>query len=140
MKRYILFILILSSSLSCFSQEKTEKEVYSATADICRAWFWNSHDGAEDFELEIAEIDGDLKGTHCSVAYKGKYIDCSYEDTSIELHRVEANIFEGTILSGYSDTMGKIRITYDKLNNAVHFELLEEPSGVFYLPKDVVMK
>ena len=139
MEKTYLLILIFFSSLSRFSQESFSEEVTRAAGDICKAWFWNSNDDAESFEMEIAEMDGSLKGSHCSVAYNGRYIDCSDGETSIELHSAGANIFEGTIKSAYSGTTGNIRLTYNKETDTVRFELLEEPPGVFYLPKDVVM-
>lgn len=140
MKKIILSILILSSSISGFSQENSIEKTPTTSQDICKPWFWTSEDGTEDFEIDLTEVDGAIKGTHCSVVFNGKYLDCSYEDHSIDLRSVGLNIYEGTIQSGYSETTGKIKITYNKLNNTVHFQLLEEPSGVFYLPKDVVMK
>lgn len=139
MRKTLLLLFILSSSLSGFSQESTAEENAPAKKDIFRSWQWISKDNTAQFEMKLAEVDGALKGSHCSVVYNGKYLDCSYQDTSIDLKPVGLTAFEGRIRSGYSNTFGKIRITYDNLKNTIHFQLLEEPTGIFYLPKDVVM-
>ncbi|GAB2763776.1 hypothetical protein [Salinimicrobium soli] len=111
-----------------------------ASPEICNSRSWTSEDGTEQFEIDLTEVDGAIKGTHCSIAYNGRYVDCSDEELSIDLRPTGTNTFEGTIKSGYSLTTGKIRLTFDKANNRLHFELLEEPSGVFYFPKDAVME
>ena len=137
MKKSFLFLFLIFTPLSVLSQDTSAKETFQ---DVCRAWFWTSEHGTEQLEIDLTEVDGAIKGTHCSVAYNGRYVDCSDQDTSIELKGVGLDIYEGTIRSGYSGTTGKIRLTYNKSNSTVHFELLEEPSGIFYLPKDVVME
>lgn len=137
MKKKLLLIAILLFPVAVFSQDIS---LVGSNEVICRSWSWTSEDGTEQFEIDLTKVDGAIKGNHCSVAYNGRYIDCSDEDISIDLRLVGENIFEGTIRSGYSRTNGKIRLTFDKSSNTLHFELLEEPSGIFYLPKDVVME
>lgn len=133
MKKKFLFIAFILYSIPVLSQQQ-------ASPEICKSWSWTSEDRTEQFEIDLTEVDGAIKGTHCSIAYNGRYIDCSNEELSIYLRPTGTNTFEGTITSGYSLTSGKIRLTYNKSNSTIHFEIIEEPSGIFYLPKDVVME
>lgn len=89
-------------------------------------------------QFEI-EVDDSLKGTHCSVFYNGKFIDCSNKAPSISLVKTGTNTFEGTIRSEYSATTGKIKMVLTSSKKTLHFRITEEPSGVFYIPEDIIL-
>lgn len=120
--------IVLISSLS-FSQ-------------ISDTWYWNYGDNKHSFKLDIELTDTNLKGFHCSTFHDGKKIDCientsDSDDHSIDLTEVSSNVYEGTIKSGYSNTIGTVRLTYLAATDEVVFEIIEDPIGEFYLPNNI---
>lgn len=116
----------------------------SYSQNISGLWHWNSANGENSFEINIYYFDGtQIKASHCSSFYSGKKIDCTFgEDNicSVFMNKVSINKFEGTIESAFSNSTGKIRLTYSPENNTLKFELLESPPLEYYLPKNIILE
>lgn len=142
MKRYFLFILVICCSVNIHSQEAVSVdpiEERDLSSNILGSWRWVSENGNNNFEVDISESEGLFKGSHCSVFQNGRRIDCS-DGFSIQLRESTKNSFEGTIKSGYSNTTGKVKMVYSEEQNTLHFYLLEDPPGIFFIPKDVILR
>lgn len=110
--------------------------------DITGSWSWNSEDRQTQFSLDLKKENKEITGTHCAVFYGGDRIDCSENsenEVSVKLVQRSEHLYEGSIKSDYSQTTGKIRLEYNPEEKNLKFQLLKEPSGIFYLPKEVVL-
>lgn len=97
----------------------------------------------KSFELYLSQNGSTtIEGYHCSTFYGGKKTDCveDTEECSINLIKTGQNIYQGTIKSGFSSNVGTIKLTYDPIHDRIHFELLTEPEGEFYIPEDVYLE
>ena len=59
---------------------------------------------------------------------------------NINLKRIEENVFEGKVISNFDESSGKLRLTYQPARKTLIFEIIENPSGEFYLPNKVMLK
>lgn len=126
MKKLTFIFLLLFPSI-IFSQNLTGK------------WSWVSEDKSNTFELDLYEEDGIIEGRHCSVFYDGLKIDCVEKDeaSSIQLTQFATGVFEGIIISGFSQNRGKIRLSFNESDNTISFKLLKEPENEYYIPTEV---
>ena len=111
--------------------------------NLSGTWYWNSTNEKNSFELYLSHTDpSTLEGYHCSTFYDGNKIDCveDTEECSLNLTKIGQNIYQGTIKSGFSSTIGTVKLTYDPIHDRIHFELLTEPEGEYYIPEDVYLK
>lgn len=146
LKRNFVVVIALLISAYGFSQTTLERVdefepagVTTVTEGIAGTWNWVSQNGTNNFELTVYDRSGVLCGQHCSVFYNGANVDCSDGIMSITLQKISTNLFEGTIKSGFSNTLGRIKLKYDPLSEKVLFFLTKKPSGINYLPKEIVL-
>lgn len=145
MKKLLLISTMFIYSISAICQNTVLEPVSSepsllGTENICGTWFWTSPDSSQSFEIEIKDINGVLKGSHCSSFNNGEFIDCINTGFSISIEKTATDVFEGTIKSGYSNTIGYIKLTYNPINKTVSFYLKTEPSGIFFIPKNIILE
>lgn len=128
--KHLYFLILLFISLPANAQ------------DITGSWSWNSDDGEANYNLELKKENNKVTGTHCGIFHNGNRIDCTEgteSELSVKVIKITEDVFEGSIKSGYSQTTGKIRLEYNPEEKSLRFQLIEEPSGIFYLPKEVVL-
>ncbi|MDN3595758.1 hypothetical protein [Zunongwangia endophytica] len=110
--------------------------------DIEGVWQWSSPDGTQNFEVELERInDKEYRGNHCAIFDNGDRIDCNSEqDTfSIVMVKIAEDNYAGTIESSYEQSQGKIRMQYYVEEDLLHFNLTENPVGIFYLPEEAIL-
>lgn len=129
--KHSIFLILLMISLPVCAQ------------DITGSWSWNSDDGEAHFNLELKKENDQFTGSHCGVFHNGDKIDCSEgteTEASVKVVQIAENMFEGSIASGYSPTTGKVRLKYDPEEQSLRFQLIEKPSGIFYLPTEITLR
>lgn len=105
-------------------------------------WFWESPNGQNTMQLDLKyENQKIIKGYHCVVFGQEKNTDCKRTEQgfSLNLVRIANGIYDGTIESAVSATIGKIRLQYLKKEKAIRFYLKKAPPGEFYLPKEAFL-
>jgi hypothetical protein len=109
--------------------------------NLTGTWYWKSDNGKNNIELYLIQNGTLVTGKHCGSFYEGSKIDCISEDdeNSITLTQISSNVFEGNLISGYSDITIQIRITLNPSNETIFFQQLSQPTGEYYLPNNVMM-
>ena len=114
--------------------------------NISGTYRWDLDDGRRNFVIELSPTNiilgqpiSTYKGEHCGVFDYGNRMDCSYEEYSISLNRVSQNVFKGTILSSYSNSVSEIKITFLPTSGNIRWEVTKESTGQNYFPLNVVM-
>lgn len=136
--RVFLFLLTICLFTAC-AKEK---------AHVDGEWAWeftNAHGESHQAMVELKEMD-DTKvvGYYCSSF--GSKVDCANGENkshNFELVRISPIEFLGTIRSNFLDdrtVAGRIKLTYFPVTDELSFDILEEPSGVFYFPDEVEFK
>ncbi|MCM4160585.1 hypothetical protein FHG64_10280 [Antarcticibacterium flavum] len=109
----------------------------SSGQDIEGSWSWNSQDGSNMFSIDLMRIsENNYRGNHCSVYLGGDRIDCreNGEDFTIVLVRKSENIFQGSIRSGLSNSIGNVQLQYLPNEDNIIFSLKTNPKGEYYMP------
>lgn len=132
MKNILIFISLSIISINLNAQ------------NISGTYRWDLDEGRRSFVIELTATNvllgqpvSKYKGEHCGIFDYGNRMDCSYEDHSIFLNRVSQNIFVGTILSAYSNTVSEIKITYLPTSGNIRWEVTKESNGQNYFPLNV---
>ena len=111
--------------------------------DISGSWHWESDYEVDMTEMVLIKVDSvNYKGHYCSVFNAGKKIDCSDKSNvvNVTIVRTEKNVFYGRFASSFSNSEGKLRLTYLEASSKVLLEIIEEPTGEFYLPNNATFK
>lgn len=115
--------------------------------NISGTYRWDYDSGRRNFVIELKPNNiilgqpiSTYKGEHCGVFGYGSRMDCSYEEYSISLKRISQNIFTGTILSAYSQTISEIKITYLPDSGNIRWEVTKPGEGQSYFPYNVIME
>lgn len=109
----------------------------SQAQEIEGSWSWNSQDGVNMFSIDLLRIsENNYRGNHCSVYLGGDRIDCreNGEDFTIVLVRKSENIFQGSIRSGLSNSIGNVQLQYLPNEDSLLFSLKSNPKGEYYMP------
>ncbi len=109
--------------------------------NLTGTWYWESSNGKNNVELYLQQNGNLVTGKHCSSFYEGLKLDCVAEDdeNSITLSMVSTNVYEGNLISAFSDISVPIRITLNPTNETIIFHQISHPIGEYYLPDDVTM-
>jgi len=112
--------------------------ITSFTNAYCQTDFtggWVSDNKTSDsFSLNITQLNNIITGYHCGTADNGNFIDCSFEDKSIN-GIVKGDSALITFISSYCDKPGTAIIK--KINpNQIQWKIINKPDGPFYIPLD----
>jgi hypothetical protein len=111
--------------------------------DISGSWNWTSDNESNITQIVIIKVDSvNYKGYYCSVFNAGKKIDCTdeFNVTNIAISKMEKNVFVGSFKSSYSNTKGKLRLTFLERSSNLTLEIIEKPNGEFYLLNNSTFK
>lgn len=107
--------------------------------DFNGTWQSVTNNDVNSFTLTIKENGQRIKGYHCYIGQSGKWIDCSDSAGTYSLDGViNANEAMVNFVSFYSETKGKAKILL--VNGELHWKIVSEPSGDYYLPKVAVLR
>lgn len=129
MKKLLLLFLLLSFQIQA--------------QDIAGDWNWVTGVGENSFTISLKNVGKyNYRGTHCSLYYGGNKSDCepNEENFTIALIRKSENIFQGTIISSYSQTTGNILLQYLPKNNTLLFKIIQMPSGISFIPQEAILE
>ncbi|HSI70904.1 MAG TPA: hypothetical protein VK941_11765 [Gillisia sp.] len=127
MIKKLLFTLLIGFFISVSTQAQ----------DIEGSWSWNSQDGVNMFTIDLIRTsENNYRGNHCSVYLNGDRLDCreNEQDSTIVLIRKSENIFQGSIRSGLSNSIGNVQLQYLPNEDSILFSLKSNPKGEYYMP------
>lgn len=101
-------------------------------------WVWDKEDDNNSFTISIEEKDSFLLGYYCATRQQGEKIDCSYDELSFKIPLKVKDKVTTDFLNYYSSTMGKVKL--ELVGEELHWEIIEEPSGIFYCPRSAILK
>ena len=111
--------------------------------DISGSWNWSSHDESDITEMVLIKVDSvNYKGNYCSVFHKVKKIDCSDESNvvNITISKMDKNVFVGSFMSSYSNTKGRLKLTYLETTSNLKLEITKRPKGKYYLQNQALFE
>ena len=102
---------------------------------------WNSEkDNAnQTFSVNITKSDNLYTGSYCAIAEAGNKIDCGVEGDapSFTFSNVKRNQVIVDFVTYYGTEKGKVKLKFQA--NKLSWEIIKEPEGMYYCPKNAVL-
>jgi len=128
-----LIITFVNVVLACvLSINATAQQSFKGT------WYWENSESSVSFIF--SQIGNKISGVHCCVLDNGNHIDCEEDTTKPTIQgTVDGASINLSFTSTFSLTKGKAVVKRID-NNTIEWTITKAPSGIFYIPKHVILK
>ena len=125
--------------LLCVFIVATFSYYYYNTTDFSGEWDFEGTD--TDFSLTIIQNGTTISGTHCSVLYGGKKIDCSIDESDPPSVTGTASDDDSVIVIFKSTVADKVgQATIKRISaTQITWNITQEPEGEYFIPKSATL-
>ena len=126
----ILFCVFIVATFSYYNYD---------TTDFSGEWDFEGTD--TDFSLTIIQNGTAISGTHCSVLYGGKKIDCSIDESDPPSVTGTASDDDSVIVIFKSTVADKVgQATIKRISaTQITWNITQEPEGEYFIPKSATL-